>query len=489
MKILNSPAYLPDESWPGYLLRLSGANGFSGINAIARILKQTNYQLIASPPASVLRRLNVSCDLPTGHNFPVASSDSRRTKLGAHGRSVYARVCPKCLTNDKIPYSKAAWDLALHVCCSTHQCVLIDECPQCRRHLDYLRPSIVRCKCGYNLGLCKITPASNLYLTIRKTFGLKENNEPELTPFAASSKLECDALAVILRLMAQTLANPAPSRHTSKIRTSQAFVRAIDLDSLADWFQDWPNGFIRQLTNAKQLQSGAVKLHSTTLMASSFPHIQQALIDADARRRKSPRPGKKTIDRNVLIQKDLLGVRDVMTLTGRHHDDVIVWLRTGLLGPTVKRVDGNGHEVLKIRSDQITWLVSQIQQTTTFSDAAQTVGVDPLVLRTLTRLGRLPCLRLGKADYTARIRHIDVYKFASKLRSMAILSRLNGQLSVNVSSATLKILRRRRSLIGKFLDQLGTQSMPLRIFDKHAVYLDDTYVYHDELLTWIARNA
>ena len=205
--------------------------------------------------------------------------------------------------------------------------------------------------------------------------------------------------------------------------------------------------------------------------------------------RKSPRAGKKTTDKNSLLTKELLGVRDVMSLTGRHHNDVIVWLRTGLLGPTVERKDVSGRTVLKIQSKQVTWLVWQIQQTTTFKDAAQTIGVDPLVLRTLARLGRLPSLRLGKADYTARIRHSDVYSFASKLRAMAITSRLSGQLTLSFSSATLKILRKKRSLIDKFLDQLGSKSLPLRVFDKQTVYLDDTHVRHDEFTAWIARNV
>lgn len=491
MKILNSPAGIPGESWPGYLLRLSEANGFSGINSIAKILKITNYQLIVSAPASVLLSLNVRCPLLTGRNFPAAPPGSGRIKLGTFGRSIYARVCSKCLKSDLIPYSRSEWDLALQVDCSIHQYVLIDECPQCCSQLNYLRPSIVSCKCGYDLRLCRTKPSINLYSTIRKTFALCEISEPESTTFSASSSQECDALAVILRLVAQALPRPAPGRHTSKIPSSQAFIRAKDLDSLVEWFHDWPNGFIQQVTHSKLVEgkSGAVKLNANTLMASIFPQIHEALIDADARWRRSPRPGKKTVDRNRLIQKELLGVKDMMTLTGRHHNDVIVWLRTGLLGPTVKRNDKSGREVLKVPANQVTWLISLIQQTTTFNDSAQTVGVDPLVLRTLARLGKLPSLRLGKADFTARIRFSDVYEIASKFRSMAALSRLNGQRSLDFSSATLKILRQRRGLISKFFEQLGSKSLPLRVFDKHAVYLDDTYVYYDELVIWIARNA
>ena len=282
MKILSTPVSLTGESWLGYILRLAEANEFSGINAIAQILKLTNYQLVTRSPTGVLLRLNVNCTHLSGLNFPTDQSDPGRIRLGVFGRSIYSRVCAKCLRSDLIPYSRSDWDLALQVYCSTHQCVLIDECPQCSKYLDYLRPSIARCRCGYDLRLCKTKPASNLYSTIRSTFELDETNSPGLNTFTASSSRERDALAVVLRLMAQKGPRPALGRRASKINNSQAFVRARELDSLADWFNDWPNGFIQQLTHSKKLQgeSKAVKLNSTTLMASVFLNIRQALIDA-----------------------------------------------------------------------------------------------------------------------------------------------------------------------------------------------------------------
>ena len=491
MKILNSPAFVPGESWPGYLLRLANANGFPGINAIAQILKLTNYQLIASSPLATLSLLDVKCTSLKEVNCAFAPPGCKYTELGTYGRSIYARICPKCLTKDAIPYCRSAWDLALQVCCSIHRCVLIDECPQCKGQLDYQRPSVESCTCGFDLRLCKPAAASNLYAAIRDVFELAETFSPPTGTFASSSVRECDALGVILRLLAQSQPAPPPGRQTAKIPSYQAFVRAVELDTLAGWFEDWPNGFVHQIIRSKKANamSRAVKLNSSTLMAGKFPKIHTAVMDADARWRRSPRPGKKTVDKNSLMQKSLLGVRDVMTLTGRHYNDVILWLRTGLLGPTIMQKDASGREVLKVPSIQVIRLISLVQQTTTFKDAAQTVGVEPKVLRILARQGRLPSLRMGKADFTARVRHQDVYAFASKVSSMATLSRPNGQQPVDFSSAVLNVLRRRRSLVGQFLDQLGSKSLPLRIFDKHAVYLDDSYIYRDELRAWIARNA
>lgn len=491
MKILNSPAFVTGESWPGYLLRLAKANGFSGIKSIAQILKLTNYQLIASSPFTALSLLDVNCTTLKEINCAFAPPGCKYIELGTYGRSIHARICPKCLTEDAIPYCRSAWDLALQVYCSIHRCVLIDECPQCKCQLDYQRPSVESCACGFDLRLCKPVAASNLYATIRDIFELCETFSSSIGTFASSSVRECDALGVILRLLAQSRPAPPPGRQTAKVRTSQAFVRAVDLNALAGWFEDWPNGFVDNLIRSKKASalSRAVKLNSSSLKAGKFPKIHRAVMDADARWRRSPRPGKKTVDKNTLMQKSLLGVKDLMALTGRHYNDVIVWLRTGLLGPTIQQKDASGREVLKVPSVQVVRLISLVQQTTTFKDAAQTVGVEPIVLRILARQGRLPSLRMGKADFTARVRHQDVYAFASKMSSMATLSRPNGQQPVDFSSAVVKVMRRRKSLVGKFLDQLGSRSLPLRIFDKHSVYLDDSYIYRDDLLAWIARNA
>ena len=479
------------ESWPGYLLRLAEANGFSGLEAISRILHRTNYQVIASSPPATLRLLDVNCSTLMGADFVAAPPGCIYTELGTYGRSIFARVCSKCLTCDGIPYARASWDLALQVCCPIHRCLLIDECPQCSHRLDYRRPSIVRCICGYDLRLCRTQPAANLYAFIRETFELDHDPSVHFVTFAQSSKQERDALAVLLRLLAQAQPGPRPGRHTAKIPSTQAFIRAKDLDALAGWFGDWPNGFIQRLIQSKRTraQSRIVKLNSFTLMAGQFPRINRVVIDADARWRRSPRPGKKTHDRNALLQKDLLGVKDLMSLTGRHHNDAIVWLRTGLLWPTVTQKDARGRDVLKVPPAQVTRLLSLVQQTTTFTDAARTIGVDPLALRTLTRQGRLPSVRMGKADYTARVRHEDVYAFAAQVRSVARPSRPTGQQAIDFSTAVRQLLRRRSSLFGKFLDDLGSQSLPLRVFDKHAVYLNDTYIYHDELVAWISRNA
>lgn len=491
MKILNSPAYLDGESWPGYLLRLAEANGFSGLGAIARILHQTNYQVIASSPPATLRLLSVNCDTLMGIDYAVAPQGCNYVELGTYGRSVYARVCSKCLTVDAIPYARSIWDMALQVCCAVHSCMLIDECPQCTHRLDYQRPSILRCACGFDLRLCRTQPASSLYSTIRETLEIDDPCPPHLTTFAPSSRRECNALALLLRLLAQAHPCPKPGRHTAKIGSHQAFIRARDLDAVAGWFENWPNGFIHRLICAKRArtQSRAVKLNSSSLMTGQFSKIRQAVMDADARWRRSPRPGKQTLDRNSLLQKDLLGVRDLMTLTGRHHNDVIVWLRTGLLGNTVVQQDHMGRDVLKVPTSQVLRLLSLVQQTTTFRDAAQTIGVDPLVLRTLARQGRMPSLKMGKADFTARVRPEDVYAFAKQVRSVAHQSRANGQRPVDFSCAVRLVLRRRKRHFGKFLDELGSQGLPLRVFEKHAVYLNDTYIYHDDLMTWMARNA
>jgi hypothetical protein len=491
MKLIDRPRFISGESWPGYLMRLAEANGGAGLSYICQMLDWSTYQLIAASPFTTLPLFGVGCEELTKEEGQILVPWRRYMNLGTFGRSIYSRVCPKCLASDKIPHIRAAWDLALQVDCADHHCLLIDECPQCHCRLEHTRRSLTRCNCGFDLKLCRTRPARNLYATIQQTFGLADSCASRHTTFAGSSKQECAALEVLLRLLAQDRPRPKPRNYAGKIPSSQAFVRASDLDELEEWFRDWPNGFICNLNRCKCLrkQRRTVMLNSSTLLANQFPLIRQATMEADARWRRAPRPGKKASDRNALLQKELLGVRDLMTLTGRHHNDVIVWLRAGLLGNTVIRKDHTGRNVLKVPTPQVLRLLSLVQQTTTFRDAARTIGVDPLVLRTLSRQGRLPSLKMGKADFTARVRPEDVFAFANQVRSLARQSRANGQRPIDFSAAVRHVLCRRKSLFGKFLDELGTQRLPLRVFEKNVVYLNDTYIYHSDVLAWMARNA
>ena len=56
------------------------------------------------------------------------------------------RLCPACL--QACPIWWAVWDLGLVTACPIHRCLLLNQCPACKRKLAWQRPAVYKCRCG-----------------------------------------------------------------------------------------------------------------------------------------------------------------------------------------------------------------------------------------------------------------------------------------------------------------------------------------------------
>jgi len=59
------------------------------------------------------------------------------------------RACPGCLRERSVWW--AIWDLCLAGVCPIHCCLLVDECPSCKKPLAWQRPAVHQCCCGFDL--------------------------------------------------------------------------------------------------------------------------------------------------------------------------------------------------------------------------------------------------------------------------------------------------------------------------------------------------
>ena len=50
--------------------------------------------------------------------------------------------------NKQEAIAEAVWDLGLVTACPIHRCLLLDECPACKRKLAWQRPAVHKCRCG-----------------------------------------------------------------------------------------------------------------------------------------------------------------------------------------------------------------------------------------------------------------------------------------------------------------------------------------------------
>lgn len=154
----------PDESFVGYLVRLTEINDYDNASWILQLAKFGEYArkeslafgddqdftslayLTGVDPLELRaltylrqgRKSNKFCDsLIFGLPVP-------RTAINLNP----AKICPGCLREHR--YVRRIWELTIVTTCPLHECLLLDECPNCRRRLDFMRSRISICKCQYD---------------------------------------------------------------------------------------------------------------------------------------------------------------------------------------------------------------------------------------------------------------------------------------------------------------------------------------------------
>lgn len=62
-------------------------------------------------------------------------------------RHLRPQLCPACIF--EFGYARSLWDFSLVAACHYLQCMLIDQCPDCARRIQWTRPSLQCCTCGF----------------------------------------------------------------------------------------------------------------------------------------------------------------------------------------------------------------------------------------------------------------------------------------------------------------------------------------------------
>ena len=166
MKLLITPKPEKDEGFISYLLRLTEANGYdtpswilslSGIDYMELQWKFTfvfscseGFKQLAKLSGNALSDLiellylpapsakNIACDI----NYNFYEAFFNRSIIRPH----CPKVCVKCLNESG--YCRRVWDCSLVTVCPIHECLLLDTCPKCKRHLKAVRNRLSVCACG-----------------------------------------------------------------------------------------------------------------------------------------------------------------------------------------------------------------------------------------------------------------------------------------------------------------------------------------------------
>ena len=158
-------APFPDESLPGFTVRLAERNGFESVGWLLELAGiRAGRTMFFGRDLDRLSALSlVDRDTLASMGFEELADGRHCLLLGRSLRRSHVRIgnrhfCPACLV--EAPYSRRCWDLSVVQICPTHLLRLVDRCDGCGKAISWLNPYIRRCRCGFDLA-CSQTRAVN----------------------------------------------------------------------------------------------------------------------------------------------------------------------------------------------------------------------------------------------------------------------------------------------------------------------------------------
>lgn len=252
-RLVVTPKPQHGESYMGFVLRTSEANGYPSINTILRHAGMTDNEMrSARPPLEKLAPLygrtvedfSVLGETRTtnGRLLPLMNQSLHAIYL----RSKHARVCPECVRDHG--HVQSFWEMRHAVACPSHGRMALSQCPQCHRPIDWWRRGLTTCSCGCDFAHDHGEKVSNVAVLVLlelmqdKLMGNALNEEALRYagfPVEAIKGMSLATLLGILHRLENFLLS-AENDHPSSTEWQA-------LETAADLFSAWPTGFHRYL--------------------------------------------------------------------------------------------------------------------------------------------------------------------------------------------------------------------------------------------------
>jgi len=245
--LVRHPAPQPTESLLGYVLRLSEKNGYISPLGVCRLagIKQNGLSAIGLKVDKLAAIANCGMAELGQIAFAHSVNGHRISQLLGHQLApreinrTHPKICPECVTERGC--IEAHWHLELMVGCPIHRCVATSQCPQCGEGLRWLRPGLLECDCGGNLGDSDMPPISIAEAELLNALRRKLLRYPAGDD-DCSSLPEEQLMTMNLRSMLAVVRALAKHRLIADNCTADPGNRQVIL-AASKVLTDWPNNF------------------------------------------------------------------------------------------------------------------------------------------------------------------------------------------------------------------------------------------------------
>lgn len=194
------------------------------------------------------------------------------------------RLCPACVRERPIWW--AVWDLGLAVACPIHRCLLLNQCPACKRRVAWERPAVYKCRCGHDFRHISAEPADPDLVAITAAiyraagFALVQTGELEVVDSRFPPELCRLKLGALLRLILFV----GSINEGSTLRRKQRHFGATDLATATEICQgavalleDWPRPLREVLRRMVPQSANPATLNFSDIFGNFYRHLFRVL--------------------------------------------------------------------------------------------------------------------------------------------------------------------------------------------------------------------
>lgn len=413
-----------DESWGGYLIRLSYENRFNGLSSLAELLASNPLRLLAADPGDVLFRMGIGCPgcpavVRGAEDMP---SLRHRLSLGRFGRSIRSRVCPACLAADAEPYVRATWDHPLELTCSAHAALLRDTCQGCGSAVDFHRRRITHCRCGADFRGQSTDPIPPWHSILRRVFA---EADPVVSPamFAPADVVAQKAARVIYWLASEP--KLPTGRRGVHVRDLDCFVTLDAAHKVGALLFDWPRGVA--VSVAAEIDSTKPKGYDSLyrhLLVLTFPRMAEVVEHLKGMRRQNEKVLKAANEASFTVaSRESFGIKHLMRVTGHSYEALLKCIEGGeIQGASVVEGPKAGLKGFNIPETTYHDIKRAFRDTDDVQRASEMVGCSEDAIRGLVRSGCVTAYGLLPTGFSFRLCPIEMGKFARYLFQRATVS-------------------------------------------------------------------
>jgi len=283
VRLLITPHPFEDESFEGYILRVSDRNGYPSPDWLKRAigskrlydLSKTHRTRLArafnQPPEKIEQMIH----LPAANLKKHVSFGNRLIHRSSIENKV-SRYCPDCVREQS--YFREHWELRAINTCPTHKSFLIDKCPHCSGLLHWNRERLTFCPCGHDLCDATSLPADDASIGLSRDIKLVLDGKNKSCLFntlpPAFYSIGLGLLLDQLTLLAAYVSGKGRGRGVQLASRLLSDANRDVYTRVAGLLIDWPNNFYRLLDDIRRPSD---ENPTKTGLANDFKSLYAAL--------------------------------------------------------------------------------------------------------------------------------------------------------------------------------------------------------------------